>query len=240
MKKKFLLLSRIMGLVAFYFLVLIASIFLTMSVLIKGEEIRAPKLIGKTLKEAYQITSSRGIYLKKEIINFDKNYKPLTIIDQFPAPNTLVKEKSFIKIYVTAELTEVIIPDLSRKNLKECEKILTKSNLKKRFASYINSDEIPADHIISQSYPPGSTVPIGTTLDILVSKGVRDRSFIMPFIIGQEASQVVYFFESKGFKISKITRVPYSYIEPGIVVKQFPSPGFRINPKNLISLQISE
>lgn len=93
MKKKFLLFSRIMGLVAFYFLVLIASIFLTMSVLIKGDEIRAPKLIGKTLKEAYQITSSRGIYLKKEIINFDKNYNPLTIIDQFPASNTLVKEK---------------------------------------------------------------------------------------------------------------------------------------------------
>jgi beta-lactam-binding protein with PASTA domain len=62
----------------------------------------------------------------------------------------------------------------------------------------------------------------------------------MPFIIGLEAEKVVYFFESKGFKISKITRVPYSYLESGIVVKQFPSPGFRINPKNLISIQISE
>jgi len=240
MKKKFLLLSKIMGLVAFYFLVLIASIFLTMSVLIKGEELRAPKLIGKTLQEAYQITSSHGIYLKKEVINFDKNYKPLTIIDQFPAANTLVKEKSFIKIYVTAELTEVIIPNLSNKSLKDCEILFTENNLKKRFTSYINSDKIPADHIISQSYPPGTTVPIGTSLDILVSKGIRDRSFIMPFIIGQKASDVVYFFEKRGFRISKITRVPYGYIEPGTVVKQFPSPGFRINPKNLISIQISQ
>ncbi|MCK4835206.1 MAG: PASTA domain-containing protein [Candidatus Aminicenantes bacterium] len=240
MKKKFLLVSKITGLILFYSLVLIASIFLTMSILIKGEEISAPNLIGKSLRAAYQVSSSKGIYLKKEIINFDKNYKPLTVIDQFPAPNTLVKEKSFIKVYVTAEVTEVILPDLSNQPIKDCHKILAENNLKKRYLSYINSNEIPMEHVISQSIPPGSRVASGTGIDILVSKGIRDTSFIMPFIIGMEAEKVVYFFESRGFKISKITRVPYSYLEPGIVVKQFPSPGFRINPKNLISIQISE
>ncbi len=240
MKKRLLFLSKIFGMVAFYSLVLIASVFLTMSVLIKGEELTAPNLIGKNLNEAYQITSHKGIYLKKEIINFDKSYKPLTIIDQFPSPNTRIKEKSFVKVYVTAELTEVVLPDLSGQNLKDSEQALNENNLKKRFISYINSDDIPVDSVISQSYPPGSKVPVGTDIDLLVSKGARDRSFIMPFIIGMKAEKVVYQFERLGFQISKITRVPYSYLEPGVVVQQFPSPGFRINPKNLISIQISE
>lgn len=240
MKKKVLLVSKIMGMVLFYSLVLIASIFLTMSILIKGDEIRAPNLIGKNLSSAYQIGSSKGVFLKKEIINIDKNIKPLTVIDQFPAPGTLVKEKSFIKVYITPEVTEVIIPDLTQQPYKECDQILSENNLKKRYVSYINSSDIPMDHVISQSIAPGSRIPSGTGIDLLVSKGIRDTSYIMPFIIGMEAEKVVYFFESKGFKISKITRVPYSYLEPGIVVKQFPSPGFRINPRNLISIQISE
>lgn len=240
MKKKVLFLSKILGLVVFYSLVLFASVFLTMSVLIKGEELTAPNLIGKSLNEAYQIISLKGIYLKKEIINFDKSFKPLTIIDQFPSPNTRIKEKSFVKVYVTAELTEVILPDLMGQNLKESEQILNEKNLKKRFISYINSDGIPIDAVISQSYPPGSKVPIGTDIDLLVSKGTRDKSYIMPFVIGMKAEKVVYQFERLGFQISKITRVPYSYLEPGIVVQQFPAPGFRINPKNLISIQISE
>lgn len=235
-----LFLSKILGMVVFYSLVLIASVFLTMSVLIKGEELTAPNLIGKNINEAYQITSVKGIYLKKEIINFDKSYRPLTIIDQFPSPNTRIKEKSFVKVYVTAEITEVILPDLTSQSLKESENILTESNLKKRFVSYINSEDIPVDSVISQSYPPGSRVPTGTDVDLLVSKGSREKSFIMPFIIGMRAEKVVFHFERLGFQISKITRVPYSYLEPGIVVQQFPSPGFRINPKNLISIQISE
>ena len=90
MKKKFLLLSKITGLFAFYMLILIASIFLTMSILIKGEEVKAPNLIGKSLKEAYTISAEKGIYLKTEIGDYGKNYKPLTVIDQFPSPDTHV------------------------------------------------------------------------------------------------------------------------------------------------------
>ena len=240
MKKKVIMVSKIMGMILFYFLVLIASIFLTMSILIKGDEIRAPDLIGKTLTSAYQIGSTKGVFLKKEIINIDKSVQPLTVIDQFPAPGTKVKEKSFIKVYVTPEVTEVIVPDLINQPLKDCDSILSENNLKRRYVSYVNSSDVPMENIISQSITPGARVPSGTGIDILASKGIRDISYIMPFIIGLEAEKVVYFFESKGFKISKITRVPYSYLEPGIVVKQFPSPGFRINPKNLISIQISE
>lgn len=240
MKKKVLMMSKIMGMMLFYSLILISSIFLTMSILIKGDEIRAPDLIGKNLSSAYQTSSSKGIFLKKEIININKTARPLTVIDQFPAPGTKVKEKSFVKVYITPEVTEVIVPDLKNQPFRECDRVLSENHLKRRYVSYVNSGDVPVDQVISQSPAAGSRLPSGAGIDLLVSKGIRDSSYIMPFIIGMEAERVVYFFESKGFKISKITRVPYSYLEPGIVVKQFPSPGFRINPRNLISIQISE
>jgi len=240
MKKKFLLLSKIVGLVMFYILILIASIFLTMSILIKGEEVKAPNLIGKNLKEAYKISAEKGIYLKTEIGDYGKNYEPLTVIDQFPSPDTHVKENSFIKVFITSEPTEVIVPDLSGHSLKDCEKLLNDNDLKKRYVSYIEDQNVPVDFIISQSYVPGERISRGTLIDLLVSKGKRDNSFMMPDIIGMEAERVLYFFESKGLRISKITQVPYQGLQSGIVIKQFPSSGFRINQKNLISINISE
>jgi len=240
MKKKVLLLSKILGLAAFYTLVFIASIFLTMSILIKGDEIAAPHLIGKSLKEAYRESSEKGVFLKKVTGNYDSQFKPHTVIDQFPAPGTRIKEKSYIKVYVTSEVKEIAMPDLVGHHIRECEQILEKNELKKRYISYVESESVPVDFAISQSKEPGSIVPSGTSVDILISKGRTDPSYIMPDVIGRPAEDVVFFFEKMGFKIAKITRMPYTGLQSGIVVNQIPSPGFSITSKNLISIQVSE
>lgn len=240
MKKKLLAILKVFGIIAFYALILVASIFLTMSILIKGEEIKAPDLIDKNLTQAYEIASRKGVYLKKIVGNYDKNYKPLTVINQSPSPGVSIKEKSFIKVFITSEIVEVIVPDLSGYSLREGEKILRENDLKKRFVSYIDADNIPVDFVIAQSLPPGVRVPRNSEIDILVSKGKRNKSYIMPDIIGKKAEKVLYFFERKKLKISKITTVPYPGLESGIIIKQFPSSGFRINLKNLIGIQVSE
>lgn len=239
MNRKILVISKILGLVAFYSFILVASIFFTMSILIKGEEVKAPDLVGKNLNEAYALASDKGVYLTKVVGNYDKHYAPLTIIDQMPAPGTWVKEKSFVKVFVTSELIEVIIPDLSGQGLKEIESIIRESDLKKRYVSYMESEDVPVDFLISQSYPPGARVPRGAEIDLLVSKGKGEPAYIMPDLIGLEIDQVSAFFESKGLQISRITDVPYPGLRPGIIIKQLPSSGFRINSKNLIELHVS-
>lgn len=240
MKKKFLLLSKVIGLVIFYSLVLVASIFLTMSFLIKGEEMPAPNLMGKSLNEAYKVASQTGVYLKKIEVNYDQNFAPLTIINQSPVPGTKIKEKSIIKIYITSELIEVIVPDLTNYSLKEAEKILQENDLKKRYVSYMEAETIPLDLVISQSYPMGSKVPRGSGIDLLVCSGRREKSYIMPNIIGMRAERALILFENLGFKISKITEVVYPDLEPGIIINQHPQSGHKINSRNQISAEVSK
>ncbi len=239
-KKKFLLLSKILGFVLFYSLVLIASVFLTMSILIKGEEIEAPDLKGKSLNEAYKIAIEKGVYLKPIMGNYGKQFKPLTVINQFPSPGVKIKEKSFVQVFITSELVEVIMPDLSGYSLRESQKILRENDLRKRYVSYMEAQDAPVDTVIAQSIPAGARVPSDSEVDILVSRGRRSKSYIMPDIIGKRADKVVFYFESMGLKISKITRVPYEGLEPDIVIKQFPSSGFQINPKARIRIEVSE
>ncbi|MCI0470444.1 MAG: PASTA domain-containing protein [Candidatus Aminicenantes bacterium] len=240
MKRQFLILSRTIGFILFYLLILVASIFLTMSLLIKGDELSAPDLIGKSLNEAYRIASLSGVYLKKTEVNYDKNFKPMTVINQAPVPGTTVKAKSVIKVFITSELIEVIVPDLTNYSLKDVEKILKENDLNKRFLSYIETDAVPVDLVISQSYPAGVRVPRGSGIDLLVCLGRREKSFIMPDVIEMRVEKVLILFENKGFKISKITEVEYPDLERGIIINQYPLPGHKIDLKSLISVEVSK
>lgn len=240
MKRIMLKLAKIAGIVFFYSLILFASTFFTMSFLIKGEEVKAPELVGKSLKEAYEIASKNGFYLKKVTGNYSRNFKPLTIIDQIPEPGVNVKLKSFVKIFVTPEMTEVIVPDLSGYRLEESKKLIKENSLIKRHVSYISSEKVPANFIISQSLEAGSKVPINSEIDILVSKGKREKAYIMPDLIGKRADRVLVYFENLGLKIENITKVAYPGLEPDIIIRQNPAPGFKISVKNRISIQVSE
>jgi len=240
MNKKVLQLSKIVGIVAIYSMIFVASIFFTMSLLIKGEEIVAPDLLGKNLKLAYEIASRKGIYLKKVPGDFGSAYTPNTVVNQFPSPGTAVKEKSVIKVFVASSQAQVIVPNLTQQSLKECEEQLKKSKLKRGMLSYITVDDIPAETVVTQSTAFGSRVSENSSIDLLVSRGAQNPSYVMPDLIGKPAARVLVYFESRGLKISKIEEVAYFGLKPGVILKQFPPPGFEISPRNLISIQVSQ
>jgi beta-lactam-binding protein with PASTA domain len=63
----------------------------------------------------------------------------------------------------------------------------------------------------------------------------------MPDVIGRPVQYVVNFLNQRGFKVTKITEVTYDErMESGIIIKQTPSPGFRINHRNLISFEVNK
>ncbi len=240
MKKKFLFLSKIFGLVLLYFSVLVLSIFFTMSMLIKGDELEAPDFTGLSLKDAYELAAKKGIYLKKLEGTYDKNYDPLTVITQSPAAGVRIKEKSFIKVFISSEVVKIIVPDLTGYNVADSDKLLRENDLKKRYVSYMDARDVPVDFVISQSLPPGIQVPTGTEIDILASRGYRQKAYIMPNLIGEYAPVVLNYFENMGLQISKIKKVDYPGLESDRVIKQHPRSGYRINAKARISIEVSK
>ena len=240
MNKKVVLAGKIAGIVLGYFLVFFLAAFSTVSLLVKGDEVMAPDLLGKPLREAYAIAASKGIYLKKVVGDFGGTYAPNTVVNQFPTPETSVKVKSVVKIFVASEVGQTVVPMLVALSQKECEDLLKKSKLKKGHSAFITAADVLPDSVISQSAPAGSRIAEGSVVDLLISKGGESRSFVMPDLIGKEAAKVLVFFENQGLKISKIEEVSYFGLKPGIILKQFPSPGFEISAKNLIGIQVSK
>jgi beta-lactam-binding protein with PASTA domain len=240
MNKKVVLVGKIAGIAFGYFLVLSLAVFFTVSLLVKGGEVIAPDLTGMPLQDAYAAAAKKGIFLKKVVGDFGGTYAPNTIVSQFPAPESSVKENSVIKIFVASEAGQTIVPQLVSLSQKECETLLKKNKLKKGHTAFVTAAAMMPDSVICQSAPAGSRIAEGAAIDLLFSKGGESRSFIMPDLIGKEAVKVLVFFEGQGLKISKIEEVPYFGLKPGIILKQFPSPGFEISAKNLIGIQVSK
>ena len=161
-------------------------------------------------------------------------------MSQIPAPGTTVKVNSLVQIFVPSDLALVIVPNLIDQSLRDGENALKKNKLKKGHVSYIGVKDVLPDQVVAQSVAAGSRVTENSLIDILVSRGAESTSYVMPDLIGKEASKVLVFFESKGLKLSKIEAVSYFGLKPGIVLKQFPSPGFEISPKNQIGIQVSK
>jgi beta-lactam-binding protein with PASTA domain len=237
---KMALIGKIAGIVFLYFLVFFLSVYFTVSLLVKGDEINAPDLIGKSLTEAYAIAAKKGIIIKKIIGDFGQAYTPNTVVNQFPAPDSGVKEKSVLKIFVASEVGQTVVPGLTGKSQKGCDALLKSSKLKIGRVAFISSRDVPLDNVIGQSAPAGSRMAVGSAIDLLISKGGESLSFVMPDLIGKQADKVLVFFETQGLKISKIEEVAYFGLKPGIILKQFPSPGFEISAKNLIGIQVSK
>jgi len=240
MNKKVVLAGKVMGIAFGYFLVLFLAVFFTVSLLVKGDEVSAPDLTGMPLQDAYAAAARKGVYLKKIIGDFGGTYAPNTVVSQFPAAETSVKEKSVVKIFVASEVGQTVVPQLVGLGQKESEALLKKSKLKKGHTAFVSAADVMPDSVISQSAPAGSRVAEGAAVDLLLSKGGESRSYIMPDLIGKEAVKVLVFFEGRGLKISKIEEVPYFGLKPGVILKQFPAPGFEISAKNLIGIQVSK
>lgn len=240
MSKKMALAGKIAGIFAAYSLVLFLTVFFTVSLLVKGAEVSAPDLTGMSLNEAYALAARKGVYLKKVVGDFGSAYAPNTVVSQFPAPATRVKEKAAIKVFVATEVGQTIVPQLVKLSQKEGEKLLKRSRLKKGHTSFIAAAATMPDTVLSQSLPAGGRVAEGTAVDLLISRGGEGVSWVMPDLIGKEAAKVLVFFESRGLKISKIEEMPYFGLRPGIILKQYPAPGFEIGARNQIGIQVSK
>jgi beta-lactam-binding protein with PASTA domain len=237
-KKKLLQLAKIFGIILFYTIILIISVFFTMKSLIKGKETGAPSLMGKSLEQAQKIAAKHKVYLKRIDGNYDRHYAPLTVINQVPDPGVRIKESSYITVFVTSDMVDVFVPDLVGYNLNDCEELLSENNLRKRYVSYMDAEDVPVDFVIAQSFPPGARMPTGTEIDILLSKGTKEKSYIMPDVIGKYASDVKIYFEMRRLKVLE-NQVYYPGLEPGLVVKQYPLSGYQINVKARISIGVS-
>ena len=91
----------------------------------------------------------------------------------------------------------------------------------------------------SSARKPASATSAPEGVALLVSRGQRDLSYVMPDLIGRDARSVLEILERAGLKVTDVRYRSYPGVAPGIVLRQSPPAGQRVSSRAALSLDVS-
>jgi eukaryotic-like serine/threonine-protein kinase len=153
-----------------------------------GETLAVPDFSGVKISELDKFVSDKKVrYLIIDSI-YDLKSPPGVVVKQEPEPNELVKEDRTIYLYVTSILPPSIeMPKLVDRSLRQAAAMIITYGLKMGKQTY-RADQC-ANCILEQwvkgkKIEPGTTIPKGTVIDLVVGKGLSDEEVGVPCLYG--------------------------------------------------------
>ncbi|MEN6560643.1 MAG: PASTA domain-containing protein [Acidobacteriota bacterium] len=237
MANKFLY-NAAVGTLLFLILFFLSAVIFS-QVLLKSEVVSVPDVTGRSSAQA------RAELKKKDLSMAQKGSEPSDrverglIVRQEPAAGSKIRITTPVQVYTSSGSGTVTVPELASKSLDEALSLLQAAGLTKGRLSQVHSPRLPAGRILDQEPAPGSVVERGSAIGLLLSQGDVDDRYVMPDLIGRKADGVIAGLDARGFKVADIRYVYYPGAAAGLIVKQEPANGYRIQKRNRISFEVS-
>ena len=141
-------------------------------------------VIDKNLSYGLKVLENEGYKIFVSDTLFTSLFDPGTIVDQYPKPNTRVKEGRTIRLKISQPEKMVSIPDLIGRSLRSSELVLNQIGLEIDTVYEEYNSDVPLGNVTWQ-YPKGGDLLIkGTGLHLTISLGVPPNFFQVPNLFG--------------------------------------------------------
>ncbi len=217
----------------------IAATLITFTMEVKGRKIYVPKLTGIDVKKAENLVKQMGVCIKVIASREEEGIPGGIILSQNPYPGFEIKKGGEIQVVVSQGEEGVEIPDFRGKKLEAVRMEMQDLNLELGKVTQIFSPSHDPSVVLAQVPVPGKKVAKNSYVDLLVSEPSQE-SFVMPDFIGKEFDVVDLTLRELGFKVSPPELVSYPGWEAGIIIKQLPFPGYKINKNQIISFKVTK
>jgi serine/threonine-protein kinase len=224
------------ALVLTYFLFAAAA----MRLALKTRDAVVPPLNGKSINEASAALTAAGLNLRvEEARRVDASVPAGKIISQDPQPGVKTRRERSVKVWVSGGPRAASVPALVGESERTAQLRAQQDGLQLASMAEIRSGDYPAGTIVAQNPPPKVTTPTGARIALLVNRGERGQTYVMPDLIGVNGDRAADLLRGRGFRVSVVGDHPYPGVPAGIVIRQNPQGGFQIAPSDPISLEVS-
>ncbi len=206
----------------------------------RGEMVSIPDLVGKTKAEAEEILAKKRLFLVQKSEQFHDHWPEGLIISQDPSSGSKIRVYKKVRVVLSSGSEKVTVPRLIGKNYQSVHVDLKASSLRKGKISQVHTVKYAAGKIIAQEPSAEEETGRNTPISLLVSRGEREKRYLMPDLIGKRATRVLAQLKEMDFRVEDLRYSYYPGLEPGIIIKQFPPQGFRIQKRNLITMEVSK
>jgi beta-lactam-binding protein with PASTA domain len=225
----------------FLIFILASAAFLSaitaMRIAIHGREVSMPNLVGKGVSEASSDLRSRGLILRVA----DRVYseQPInTVVRQTPSPGMLMKVSQQAHVVLSLGQRALQIPPLEGTSLRVSRIELLRGGLQVGEVSALSIPDVPADTVVLQSPKPGASAAT-PRVDVLVSQGPREDSYVMPHLIGLNVADAVRRLDTVNIK-RKLNSLSAPQWPHGTIVDQTPTTGTRIPISSTAEITVAE
>ena len=226
---------------AFLVFILASAAFLSaitaMRFAIHGREVTMPNLVGKDVGEASKVLRSKGLILRVA----DRVYSDVPInqvVRQTPTPGMLMKVSQQAHVVLSLGQRQLEIPSLEGNTLRVSRIELLRAGLQVGEVSSVNLPDRPTDTVLLQNPKPGHGAAT-PKVDVLVSSGPREPSYVMPFLIGLNEMEAQHRLDLASLH-RKINYVAAPQWPHGSVIDQSPLAGTRIAGSAEVQLTIAD
>jgi beta-lactam-binding protein with PASTA domain len=224
---------------AFLVFILASAAFLSaitaMRFAIHGREVTMPNLVGKNVGEASKILRSKGLILRVA----DRVYSDVPInqvVRQTPTPGMLMKVSQQAHVVLSLGQRQLEIPPLEGNTLRVSRIELLRAGLQVGEVSTVSLDRA-TDTVLLQNPKPGHGAAT-PKVDVLVSSGAREPSYVMPYLIGLNEIDAQHRLDLANLH-RKINYVAAPQWPHGSVIDQAPLAGTRIAVSAEVQLTIA-
>jgi hypothetical protein len=211
-----------------------------MRLAIKTRDVVVPSLAGKRVAQAGTELASAGLNLKvEETRRLDAVAPEGTIVSQDPQPGAQTRRERSVKVWVSAGPRATSVPALLGESERAAQMRAQQDGLQLASIAEIRSSDYTAGTVVAQNPPPQKGMPGGTRIALLVNRGERGETYVMPDLIGVNGDRAADLLRTRGFRVSVVGDQPYPGVPAGIVLRQSPQGGFQFGMGDPISLEVS-
>jgi beta-lactam-binding protein with PASTA domain len=229
-----------LGQTALLIFILTSAAFLSaitaMRIAIHGRETTMPNLVGKNVTEAGSMLRSRGLVLRVA----DRSYseEPINVVvRQTPTAGQLMKVSQQAHVVLSLGQRQLEIPLLEGNSLRVSRIQLLRAGLQVGEVSSVTMPDVPVDSVVLQTPRPGAGAA-SPRVDVLVSQGPRDTSFVMPHMVGLNQTDAQHRLDVAGLR-HKENFVTAPQWPHGSVIDQSPLAGSRVSGAGTVELTVA-
>lgn len=213
-----------------------------------GEQVQVPDLTGKDMYEIDKELRPLGLRYEVSDSSYSEDIPPLTVLAQVPKGGHFVKENR--KIYLTVNKRSpptLPLPNLfgdgGAGSLENAEAVLKSAELKRGRVIYRRSPNL---HLVMEIryngnvVKPGTRVPKGATIDLVVGDGAGPRDFVLNNLVGMGYKNVLLRLGNLSLHLGTI-QIPDDADTTGVdlfVIKHSPAAGDSVSIGDPVDLWI--
>ncbi len=206
-------------------------------VALKAREVSVPDLRGRTLNAASAQLEDLGLLLRvDDARRSDPKIPAGQIAVQEPAAQAAVRRGRTVRVWVSGGGRVAKMPKLVGDTQRTAQLRLQQDGIALASTAEIRSSDYPPETVVAQEPPPDGS---GAAVTLLVNRGERGASYLMPDLIGTDGDRAAALLRGKGFRVTVVAQQPYPGVPAGVVLRQSPQAGYQVAPGDPISIEVS-